>query len=131
MFRTKLRNQFLKKRTLLARTKYKKQRNIFVNLVKKAKRNYYENSDLKDTNDNKKFWATAKCLFSNKIKSAKTFCFRWIRVIIRNEVKADNVFNKYFVNMVPSISITNSDTSDIPWKWLCRQIQKSSQHNLY
>ena len=75
MFRTKLRNQFLKKRTLLARTKYKKQRNIFVNLVKKAKRNYFENSDLKDTNDNKKFWATAKSLFSNKIKSAKTFCF--------------------------------------------------------
>ena len=43
MLRTKQRNQFLKKRTLEARTKYNKQRNIRVSLVKKAKRDYYEN----------------------------------------------------------------------------------------
>ena len=48
MFRTKLRNQFLKKRTLEARTKYNKLRNICVRHVKKAKRNYFENLDLKD-----------------------------------------------------------------------------------
>ena len=60
MLSTKLRNQFLKKRTLETRTNYIKQR--------KTKRNYYENLDLKDINDNKKFWATVKPLFSNKIK---------------------------------------------------------------
>ena len=42
MLRTKLRNQVLKKRTLEARIKYNKQRNICVSLVKKAKRNYNE-----------------------------------------------------------------------------------------
>ena len=46
MLRKKLRNQFLKKRNLEARTKYNKKRNICVSLVKKAKRNYYENLDL-------------------------------------------------------------------------------------
>ena len=72
MLRTKLRNQFLKKRrTLEARTKHNKQRNICASLVKKAKRTYYENLNLKDINDNKKFWATVKPLFSNKIKSAE------------------------------------------------------------
>ena len=55
MLRTKLRNQFLKKKTLEARTKYNKQRNICVSFVNKAKRNYYKNLDLKDINDNKKF----------------------------------------------------------------------------
>ena len=45
MLRTKLRNQFLKKRTLEARTKYNWQRNICVSLVKNAKRNYYKNLD--------------------------------------------------------------------------------------
>ena len=68
MLRTKLKNQFLKKMTLKARTKYNKQKNICVSLAKKAKRNYYENLDLKDINDNKKFWATVK---PNKIKSAE------------------------------------------------------------
>ena len=71
MLRTKLRNKFFKKKTLESRAKYNKQRNICVSLIKKAKQNYYENLDLKDINDNKKFWATVKPLFSNKIKSAE------------------------------------------------------------
>ena len=108
MLRTKLRNQFLKKRTLEARTKYNKQRNICVSLVKNARRNYHENLDLKDINDNKKFWATVKPLFSNKIKSAENIFLDESGEIIRNEVKVANVFNKYFVNMVPSMGITNN-----------------------
>ena len=120
MLRTKLKNQFLKKRTLVARTKYNKQRNVCVSLVKKTKGNYYENLDLKDINDNKKFWATVKSLFSNKIKSAENIFLDESGQIIRNEVKAD-VFNKYFVNMVTSMGITNNhvflsdtNTSDDP-----------------
>ena len=109
MLRTKLRNQFLKKRTLEARIKYNKQRNICVSFVKKAKRNYYENLDLNDINDNKKFWATVKPLFSNKIKSADYIFLDESGEIIRNEVKVANVFNKYFVNMVPSMGITNNN----------------------
>ena len=119
MLRTKLRNQFLKKRTLETRTKYNKQRNIYVSLVKKAKRNYYENLDLNDINDNKKFWATVKPLFSNKIKSAENIFLDESGEIIRNEVKVANVFNRYFVNMVTNMGITNNnnflsttDTSD-------------------
>ena len=73
MLRTKLRTKFLKKKTLESRAKYNKQRNICVGLIKKAKGNYYENLDIKDINDNKKFWATVKPLFSNKIKSAEKY----------------------------------------------------------
>ena len=84
MLRTKLGNQFLKKRTLEARTKYNKQKNICVSLVKIANRNYYENLDI---NDNKKFWATVKSLFSNKKKSAEHIFLDGSGEIIRNEVK--------------------------------------------
>ena len=57
LLRTKLRNQFFKNRTLKSTTKYNKQRNICgcFSLAKKAKRNRYENLDLKDINDNSKF----------------------------------------------------------------------------
>ena len=75
MLRTKLRDQFLKRRVLEARTKYNKQRSIDVSLVKKAVQNYWENVDLKDINDKKKFWATLKTLFANKIKSAENIFF--------------------------------------------------------
>ena len=103
----------------MVRIKYNKQRIICVSLVKKAKRNYYENLDLNDINDNKKFWVTVKPLFSNKIKSADNIFLDELEEIIRNEVKVANVFKKYFVNMVPSMGITNNnnflnttDTSD-------------------
>ena len=66
MLRTKLRNQFSKIRTPEAKLKYNKQRNLCVSLLRKTKRNYYENLDLNDKNDNKKFWTAVKLLFATK-----------------------------------------------------------------
>ena len=71
MLRANLRNQLLIKKTVEARSKYNEQRNIYVSLVKKAKQRYYEDLDLKDINDNKKFWGTIKSPFSNKLKSSE------------------------------------------------------------
>ena len=66
--------------------------------------------------------ATVKPLFSNEIKSAENIFLDESGEIIRNEVKDANVFNKYFVNMVPSMGITNNhiflsntNTSDDPF----------------
>ena len=50
--------------------KYNKQRNLCVRIIRKAK-SYYENLDPKDITDSKKFWATVKPFFSNKIKSTE------------------------------------------------------------
>ena len=54
--------------------------------------------------------------------------------IIRNEVKGANIFNKYSVNMVPDMGITNNhnflsntDTSDDPLE----EIIETSQYNFY
>ena len=132
MLRTKLKNQFLKKRTLEGKTKNNVQRNICASLARKAKWNYYKNLDLKHINDNNKFWATVKPLYSNKIKSAENIFLDESGEAIRNEVKAANVFNKYFVNMVPSMGITNThnflrntSTSDDP---LDKIIDKQKNH---
>ena len=62
MQRTKLRNQFLKKKTSEAKLKYNKQRNLCVSMLRKAKSNHYENLVLNDINDNKKFWTAVKPL---------------------------------------------------------------------
>ena len=128
VLRTKLRNKFLKKKILEPRAKYNKQRNICVSLGKKAKRNYYENLDLKYINDNKKFWATVKPIFSNKIKSAENIYLDESGEVIRNEKEVANVFHKYFVNIVPNIvGITNShdllsdlDTTNDPTEKNCK-----------
>ena len=68
ILRSKLRNKFLKDKTNEARTKYRKQRNISVHLLRRAKRNYYNDLDLSNVTDNGKFCKTIRPLFANKIK---------------------------------------------------------------
>ena len=53
--------------------------------------------------------------------------------IIRNEAEADNVFNKYFVSMVPKMGITinknflsSRDTSDDPLEKIIRKYKNHS-----
>ena len=62
MLRTNFRNQFPKNKTLESGIKYKKLRNVSISLNKKAKRNYFENLNMKGITDNKQFWNTVKPL---------------------------------------------------------------------
>ena len=89
--------------------KYNKQRNLRVGITRKAKRSYYQNLDLKDITDGKKFWATAKSLFSNKIKSTEYITLEENGKIISNDKELARIFNEFFVNIVPNLGInTNS-----------------------
>ena len=65
MLRSKLRNQCLKCKAEEARARFKIQRNLCVTLLRKAKRDYYENLDLGKVDESKKFWNTVKLVFGN------------------------------------------------------------------
>ena len=69
MKRTRLRNCYLKKRSEQNRLSYVKQRNYCVSLLRKTKKDYYANLNVKHIVDNKQFWRTIKLLFSGKTKS--------------------------------------------------------------
>ena len=69
MKRSRLRNKFLRDRTETSRKEYKKQRNVCVNLLKKAKKDHFANLDVNSVLDNRKFWQNVKPLFSNKVKA--------------------------------------------------------------
>ena len=85
MNRSRLRNQFLKNRSIQSRMKYNKQINICVALLRKTKRKYYEDLRLSDVNDNKKFWKTAKrhCL---EIKSSAKAKWHLLKVTILSQM---------------------------------------------
>ena len=63
MLRSKLRNQYLKCKSEDAKGRFKIQRDLCVTLLRKPKRDYYENLDLGKVNDSKKFWNTVKSVF--------------------------------------------------------------------
>ena len=60
MHRSKLKNLFNKNPMEMNKTNYKRQRNFCVNLLKREKRNYYNNLDIKVLDDNKKILAKHK-----------------------------------------------------------------------
>ena len=66
MLRSKLKNKFNLEKTEVARKKYTKQRNICTNLLRAAKRNYYEKLNPSIISDNRSFWKRVKPLFSDK-----------------------------------------------------------------
>ena len=72
MLRTKLRNIFLKNRTEENKGRYTKQRNLSVTILRKRKREYFNNLNEIDVWDNKIFWKVVKPLLSNKIISNET-----------------------------------------------------------
>ena len=67
MKRSRLRNNFLKNRTGENKTLYTKQMNYCVSLLKKSKKNYFENLNENDILDNRLFWKIIKPSFSDKI----------------------------------------------------------------
>ena len=69
MHRTRIYNKYLRNKTDKSKRKYTKQRNYCVSLLRKSKREYYSNLDVKNITDNKTFWKTVKPFLSDKVTS--------------------------------------------------------------
>ena len=67
MLRSRLRNIFLKE-SLKSKKAYNKKRKICVSMVKKAKKEPFQTTNLSEITDSKKFWETLTLLFGNKVK---------------------------------------------------------------
>lgn len=67
MNRTRLLNRFRKVKSELNRRAYTKQRNYCVKLLRKRKKDLYNNLNIKNITDNKLFWKTMKPCFSDKL----------------------------------------------------------------
>ena len=63
---SRLRNKFLKTRFNEDKKAYNTQRNYCLTLVRKAKKDYYNNLDHENVTNNKTFWKSIKPFFSEK-----------------------------------------------------------------
>ena len=77
----------------------KKQRNFCINLLGKTKNDYFENININDVNDNKKFWKTTKPFFSDKgLNINKLMLIEDNNLISKKSVLA-NTMSQYFTNI--------------------------------
>ena len=67
MRRTRLRNKFIDSKTDSNRITYNKQCNYCISLIRKEKKAYYSNLNIRDVTDNKTFWRKVKPFFSEKV----------------------------------------------------------------
>ena len=73
MTRSKLKMRYNLDGTTINFEDYKKQRNICSNLLCNSKKQYFDNIDVKNVTENKKFWKSIEPTFSNKCKTGNTY----------------------------------------------------------
>ena len=112
MKRTRFRNQFLKNRIDENKSRYRKQRNCCVSLLRKTKAQYYSNLDNKNVADKKAFWKTVKPFLSDKIMSKEKTTLIEENQIISSDGNTAQVLNTFFSNNVGSLNIPEHITND-------------------
>ena len=108
MRRSFLQNKFHRDKLPEYETAFKKQRNYTNRLLKKEKKKYYSNLNLKCITDNKIFWKTMKPLFSNFNGGSQKITLIENGNIVSNEDNVAKVFNNFFVDSVASLNISEN-----------------------
>ena len=102
MKRARLRNASLKKRTEATKAAYNYQQNICVSILRKSKRSYFENLNVKLVSDTKIFGNT------NKIKCKERIILIKSENIISNDKKVAETFHKFFSYVVKTLNISQN-----------------------
>ena len=116
MRKTRLRNKYIDSKTDADRIAYNKQRNYCVSLIRKEKKAYYSNLNIRHVTDNKTFWRKVKPLFSEKVNLQTKILLvekgkdlsdpeisSEIEKVISEDMEIAETFNEFFVNIVPSL----------------------------
>ena len=102
---TQLRKCYLKNCSEQNRLSYVKQRNYCVSLLRKTKKDYYVNLNVKDIVDNKQFWRTVKPLFSDKTKSNEKITLVDDETVNTQDEKNAELLNLFFSSAVKNLKI--------------------------
>ena len=109
MQRSRLKNIYYKTRNAENWNSYKKQRNFCTNLLRDVKKEYYGNLNIKELNDNKKFWKMIKPYFSDKGLNCNKMILREEDDLITNESQIAGIMNHYFLNVTKDLKLKPSD----------------------
>ena len=105
MRRSALENKYHRDKLPETNKAYKKQRNYTRRLMKREKKRYFTNLDVKNYTDNKKFWNTVKPLFSSCGGCSQKITLVHDEKIISNDEEVAETFNQYFKSSVESLDI--------------------------
>ena len=71
MKRSRLRNKFLNTKSNIDRKAYNTQPNLYVSLIRQAKKQFFSNLNINVVTENKTFWRTVKPFLTDKVTSSR------------------------------------------------------------
>ena len=87
---------------------YKRQRNYWVKLLKRSKKYFYNNLNVKKVTDNKHFWKTIKPNFTDKVLKDKKIVLVEDDKVITADTDLVEIFKDHFENIAESLHILNA-----------------------
>ena len=105
MNRSRFKNRYNKTPTGENKAIYNKQRNLCVKLLKKAKKEYYRNIDIKLLSDSRKFWKNIKPFFSEKQKQLNKIILIENELIVSDDKQLSEIFNNFFIETIPNFGL--------------------------
>ena len=105
MVRSKLKNKYNINRTEENWDSYKKQRNFCVNLLRKTKKDYFNDLNIKNITDDKAFWKTIKPYFSIKGLNFSSLILSEKNKIVTNDQHLANIMNNYFTGITSHLNL--------------------------
>ena len=113
MERTRLLNKLRKFNCPENQSAYKRQRNYCVKLLKRSKKDFYNNLNVKKVTDNKYFWKIVKPNFTDKaLKDGKIILVENDKVVTA-ETDFTKIFKGHFENIVKNLHIERSCKVDL------------------
>ena len=104
MVRTKLLNKFRKENSFINELEYKRQRNFCTTLIKKTKRNFYNNLNVNKIADNKSFWKIVKPSFTEKTLKYEKIVLTENDATFSEENTIAEIFRPYFDGIVDGLN---------------------------
>ena len=110
MTRSRLKSIYLKNQNTTNWNNCKSQRNFCTNLLRKTRRDYFRNLNIRELNDNKKFWKRIKPFFSDKGLANNSIVLKENGNLITDTQELANLFNTYYLNLINTLQLKKSTT---------------------
>ena len=128
MTRTRLLNKLRKPNCRENQLTYKRRRNYCVKLLKRSKKDFYNNFNVKNVTDNKHFWKTIKSNFTDKVLQDEKIVLVEDDKVITAETDLAKIFKGHFENIVERLHIERPCKVDLDREPVANAIKNFSQH---
>ena len=108
MRRSQLEKSFYKHRTTEKKVLYKKHKNYCSRLYKRERKKYYNNININNLTDNRKFWNTVKPFLSEKGKPAGKIILTEKGQIVTEDEKVAETLQEYYEKAVQNLDINEN-----------------------